>query len=58
MECNQKLRFYMDETSVPYDENKNPFIRTEEDDAFDKMLIAKYHLTTVEMENDNPNNYQ
>ncbi len=47
MESNEKLRFYMDETSAPYDEHKNPFIRTEKDDAFDKMLIEKYHLTTT-----------
>ena len=28
------------------------FIRTEEDDKFEEMIIKKYHLITKEMEND------
>ncbi|MCR5094276.1 MAG: hypothetical protein K6B72_09910 [Lachnospiraceae bacterium] len=52
MKSNEKLRFYMDETSAPYKEYENPFVRTENDDAFDKMLIRKFHLTTIEMENE------
>jgi hypothetical protein len=44
------LRFFMDETSVPYPEGENPFPRTKEDDEFEKMVIEKYHLVTKEME--------
>lgn len=44
------LRFVMDETSAPFEENENPFIQTETDDEFDQMIINKYHLTTKEME--------
>ena len=45
------LRFYMDETSAPYSDNDNPFVRTKDDDEFDKMIIDKYKLATKEMEN-------
>ena len=45
------LRFYMDETSAPYSDDDNPFVWTKDDDEFDKMMIAKYKLTTKEMEN-------
>ena len=50
MDTVKKLRFLMDETSVPYPENENPFPRTKEDDVFDEMIIEKYHLITKEME--------
>lgn len=40
------LRFYMDETSAPYSDAENPFVRTKEDDDFDKAIIEKYHLET------------
>lgn len=46
------LRCYMDETSAPYSDEENPFTRTEEDDKFDEMIIAKYNLVTKEMEDD------
>lgn len=46
----KKLRFFMDETSVPYEENENPFPRAKEDDVLDEMIIEKYHLITKEME--------
>lgn len=50
MNTTENLRFFMDETSVPYEKTENPFPRTKEDDEFDKTIIAKYHLTTIEME--------
>lgn len=50
MEPTNTLRCYMDETSAPYKDNENPFVRTKEDDEFDEMMIAKYHLVTKEME--------
>ncbi len=42
-----------DETSVPYEQNENPFPQTDLDDEFEKMIINKYHLTTKEMEDTN-----
>ena len=53
MDTTEKLRCFMDETSAPYEDGENPFVRTKEDDEFDEMIIAKYHLTTKEMENAN-----
>lgn len=53
MDTTEKLSFFMDETSAPYTDNENPFVRTKEDDEFDEMLIATYHLTTKEMEKTN-----
>ncbi len=47
------LRFVMDETSVPYEQNENPFPQTDLDDEFETMIINKYHLITKEMENTN-----
>ena len=44
------LRFVMDETSAPYEENETPFVQTELDNEFEQMIINKYHLTTKEME--------
>jgi hypothetical protein len=46
----EKLRFFTNETSMPYSENENPFLRTEEDDKFDEMIIEEYHLVTKEKE--------
>lgn len=56
MITNEDLKYYMDETSAPYPENKNPFPRTASDDDFDEMIIAKYQLITEEMENVEYNN--
>ena len=53
MDSTEKLSFFMDETSAPYEDGENPFPRTKEDDEFDEMIIAKYHLTTKEMEKTN-----
>lgn len=47
------LRFVMDETSVPYEENETPFVQTESDNEFEQMIISKYHLATKEMESVN-----
>ena len=47
------LRFVMDETSAPYEENKNPFEQTESDNEFEQMIINKYHLITKETESAN-----
>ena len=40
------LRFYMDESSAPYEEDENPFERTKEDEEFDKYVIDKFNLVT------------
>ena len=53
MYTTDNLRFVMDETSVPYEQNENPFPRTNLDDEFETMIINKYHLTTKEMEDTN-----
>lgn len=50
MNSTENLRFVMDETSAPYEQNENPFPRTDSDNEFEKMIINKYHLTTKEME--------
>lgn len=44
MDDSKNLRYYMDESAVPYEDRDNPYIRTEADDAFDEMIIEKYHL--------------
>lgn len=49
----ENLRFIMDETSIPYERNENPFPQTAVDEEFDKIIINKYHLTTKEMETAN-----
>lgn len=46
----ENLRFVMDETSTPYEQNENPFSQTDADDKFEKIIINKYHLVTKEME--------
>ena len=46
------LRFIMDETSMPYEKNENPFPRKANDDEFDQKMIEKYQLVTKEMENE------
>ena len=50
MDTTEKLRYVMDETSAPYEDGENPFVRTKEDDEFVEKIIAKYHLITKEME--------
>ncbi len=40
----------MDETSAPYEKDENPFVRTKEDDEFDKMIIDKYQLVAKGVE--------
>lgn len=44
MNKDNNQRFFMDESSLPYEENENPFKRTEEDDDFDEIMIQKYNL--------------
>ena len=46
MSSTDNLRFVMDETSVPYEQNENPFPQTDSDNEFEKMIIRKYNLTT------------
>ena len=53
MYSTDNLRFVMDETSVPYEQNENPFLETKEDEEFEEMIINKYHLITKEAENAN-----
>ena len=50
-DTNNTLRLYMDETSASYSDKDNPFVRTKDDDEFDRMIIAKYKLIIKEMEN-------
>lgn len=45
------LRYYMDETSAPYEDGECPFVRTENDDQFDAYLIKKYGLILKNKEN-------
>lgn len=40
----EKLYYYMDDTSIPYEPDENPFSETEEDMEFDKRIIEKYCL--------------
>jgi len=44
------LRFFMDESSAPFEDDSNPFPRTKEDEEFERMIIARFHLITKEME--------
>ena len=55
MSDTQKLRFYTDESGIPYEDGENPFPRTKEDDDFDQMMIEKYNLVLKE-EEDQRNN--
>ena len=50
MNTDENLRYYMDETSAPYPENECPYPWTKEDDAFDEMIIEKYHLNTEDFQ--------
>lgn len=50
MNSDNKLHLFMDETSAPYEEGKNPYPRTKKDDEFDDYIIAKLHLVTKEEE--------
>ena len=40
----EKLYLIADETTAPYEEGKNPFVRTKEDDEFDLKVIEKFGL--------------
>ncbi|MBR6163691.1 hypothetical protein IKQ26_07375 [bacterium] len=40
------LRFVMDESAIPYEKGENPFVRTQEDDDFERYIIEKYHIVT------------
>ena len=51
----QKLRFYTDESGIPYEDGENPFPRTKEDDDFDQMMIEKYNLVLKEAEDQRNN---
>ena len=44
MDENRNLQYYMDESAIPYEDGKNPYARTEADDAFDEIMIEKYQL--------------
>ena len=44
MNKDNNQRFFMDESSIPYEENENPFTKTKEDDDFDEKMIQKYNL--------------
>lgn len=50
MNSDNKLHLFVDETSAPYEEGKNPYPRTKKDDEFDGYIIAKLHLVTKEEE--------
>lgn len=38
------LRYYMDESGAPYENDEKLFPRTQHDDEFDEMIIRKYNL--------------
>ena len=40
----------MDDTSIPFEDDENPFPRTKEDDEFDEQMIKKYNLVLKETE--------
>ena len=40
----------MDDTSIPYEDNENPFPRTEADDEFDRKIAKKYGLKFADEE--------
>lgn len=40
----EKLYLIADETTAPYEEGNNPFVRTKEDDEFDLKVIEKFGL--------------
>lgn len=44
----EKIRFYIDESSSPYENNEEIIKRTKDDDEFDEMIIKKYNLTPKE----------
>jgi len=47
--CDEENRYLVaDDTLIPYEEWENPFVRTEEDDAFDLQIAEKFGLT-IEM---------
>ena len=40
----EMLYFIADETTAPYEEGKNPFIRTEQEEEFDRKVVEKFGL--------------
>ncbi|MCM1083048.1 MAG: hypothetical protein NC393_05405 [Clostridium sp.] len=49
------LYLFMSEEDAPFEEGKNPFPRTKEDDEFDDYIIKKYHLDADVKEMDTEN---
>ena len=43
-ENEEKLYLIADETTAPYEEGENPFVRTEEDEEFDLKVAGKFGL--------------
>ena len=40
-----KEKYYiMDESDRPYEGDENPFLHSEEDEKFDKMMAERFHL--------------
>ena len=44
MQKEEKLYLVADETSAPYKDCENPFVRDEDDDAFDLKVAEKFGL--------------
>lgn len=44
MQKEEKLYFVADETSAPYEDWENPFVRDEDDDAFDLKVAEKFGM--------------
>ena len=40
----ETLYLIADETTAPYEEGKNPFVRSEQDDEFDLKVAKKFGL--------------
>ena len=40
----EKLYLIADETTAPYEEGKSPFIRTEQEEEFDRKVVEKFGL--------------
>lgn len=45
-----EVKYYMDDTSIPYDTEEYSFQRIAKDDDFDREMIHKYNLVTKEKE--------
>ena len=44
MQKEEQLYLVADETSAPYEDCENPFVRDEDDDAFDLKVAEKFGL--------------